>query len=339
MTKAFVAKGFLLSREALEGLAESKSLEDLAVKLKGTVYSEAVSRLQPPYMPSAFESAFREHLAYIHFKLMKTSPKSELLSAYYLKYIAWNLKTVLKSKAQDRSYDEIVGHLNLYAEELLRRRDLIVRALSATDLNEAVGILKRSEFASEAQSALKAFRETGRHQVFDVYIDRAFYSKVLDAFTREGRDNPWVRSIVAVDIDSYNTLAVLRGRLWNLTPRDIQGLIVKPTFSVKAEDLKAVMEAETLSDGLKVLLSTPYRDLVPQPEAGEEALAVLEDSFRILSYRRAAEPFIWDVHSMSVPIGLVKMKELEARNLSAIAFGVSQGLSLHEIVSRLTLLA
>jgi len=330
MVKAFVAKGTLLPQNILEGLAESKSLDDLVVKLKGTIYNEAVSRLQPPYTPRSLEAAFREHLAYIHFRLTQTTPKAELLSAYYLKYISGNLKMVLKGKAQDRPYEEIAGHIDLYAEELLGRRDLIIRALSAQDLKQAVEVFEGSEFASDAESALKVIGETSRYQVFDVYIDRAFYNKVLEAFIREAEDDRWVRDIVAVDIDSYNTLAVLRGKLWNLSPPDIRGLIIEPTFSVK--------DAETLSEGLKCLTGTTYRTLIPQVDGEEAALAALEDAFQILTYKRALKPFIWDIQGMSVVLGLVKLKELEVRNLSAIAFGVAQHLGLKDIASRLTML-
>jgi hypothetical protein len=86
---------------------------------------------------------------------------------------------------------------------------------------------------------------------------------------------------------------------------------------------------------VKILNGTPYRSFLPEGEIDEIAIAKLEDGFRILSYHRAFDPFLWDIHKVSIAIGAVKLSELEVRNISAITFGVQQHLSVKEIMSQL----
>lgn len=338
MVKSFVTKGNLLTHQIFEGLAESRSLDDVVVKLKGTVYSNSVSRLQPPFTAHKLEMVFRGHLAEMHQALLKVAPKASLLDAYYLKFIAGDLKVLLKGRAQQKTDEEIRRHLDMHAEELVGRRDLVVKALSAENLDQAVEVLEGSEFAEDAQSALAVFKETGRSQVFDVYIDKAFYKKVLGAFTEGHSKEPYVRDIVAVDADSYNALAVLRGRLWDLGPTEVRGLLIRPFFDISEKCLKDMIDAEPLTEALKILNRTAYRRIISDAEVTEAAVSGLEDSFRILGYRRAFNPFLWDFHKTSIALGAVKLSELEVRNLSAVAFGVDQRLGVKDIMSRLVFL-
>ncbi|MBI2938491.1 MAG: V-type ATPase subunit [Thaumarchaeota archaeon] len=335
MVKSFVIRGNLLSHQTLEGLAESKNLEEMVVKLRGTVYTDSVSKLSQPYDIQQMERAFKEHLANIHQALLKVAPKGALLSAYYLKHIAGDLKTLLKGKAQKIPDEELSKHIDMYMEELVGRRDLIARALSAEDLDQTVKALEDTEFGSEAEAALAIYKETGRLQIFDVYIDKAFYRRVVDAYLSQNKNEERVKDIVAVDVDGYNVLAVLRGRLWELDPAQIRSLLITPAFDVTEGDLRKMIDAESISEAVKILNGTPYRSIVPEGDVDEIAIAKLEDGFRLLSYHRAFDPFLWDIHQVSIAIGAVKLSELEVRNLSAIAFGVQQHLSVKEIMSQL----
>jgi V/A-type H+-transporting ATPase subunit C len=335
MVKSFVVRGNLLSKQALEGLAESKNLDEMMVKLRGTVYADAVSRMSQPYDIQEMERKFKERLADIHSALLKVVPKMNLLAAYYLKHIAGDLKTLLKGKAQNRSDEDISSHLDMYMEELIGRRDLIVRALTAENLEQAVNVLTDSEFGRETKDALEAYKETGRLQIFDVYIDKAFYRRVVDAYLAIHMGEERVRDIVAVDVDSYNVLATMRGRLWELELAQIRDLIITPTFDVTEGDLRKMVDAESIDEAVKILIGTPYRKIVPDGDVNEAAISKLEDGFRVLGYHRAVDPFLWDIHKTSIALGAIKLTELEVRNISAIAFGVKHHLGVKEIMSRL----
>ena len=66
IAKAYYNKGVLLSGATLEELLSAKGLDELVLRLKGTVYSPYVSKLRPPYDSKSLELLFREHLADLH---------------------------------------------------------------------------------------------------------------------------------------------------------------------------------------------------------------------------------------------------------------------------------
>ena len=350
MAKCFAEKGILLQRAMVETLAESKGLEDLVGRLKGTPYNEVVSKLTRPYTSDKLEMVFREHLAQTHYSLIKVSPQPSFLTAYYIKYLVRNLKTIAKGKALSLSYEEIASKVNLYAEELVARRDLIVRALSAPDLAGLVQALGNTEFSQEISKAVELYREKGDLRIFDTYLDKAFYTIILNEYNRLTRisiypkrrptkDQENVRPFISIDIDGYNILSVLRAKIWDLTTPQTRELAVDAAFNIPREKIQAMIGATNLNEALKKVAETPYGKLIPAGVVGEEAVRRLESELEILSYKQALKAFTWQISGLGVALALIKLKEAEVRNLSALAFGVEQGLSAKEIMSKMILLS
>jgi len=70
--KSYSKKGKLLHKSEFQTLAESRDLDELITRIKNTVYSEAVSKIQKPYTAEKIESALRSHLADVHYSIAKT---------------------------------------------------------------------------------------------------------------------------------------------------------------------------------------------------------------------------------------------------------------------------
>ena len=138
--KSFSQRGKLLSRGDLQAFAESRDLDELVTRIKNTTYSEAVAKISKPLNAEKLESALRSHLADVHFSIAKTAG-DKVLDAYYLKFITWNLKLILKGKILGKSQEELESRINLHAEELIKQRDIILKALVAKDLEETVASL------------------------------------------------------------------------------------------------------------------------------------------------------------------------------------------------------
>ena len=179
-TKAYSYRGGLIDAQAITSLTESSDLDELVTKLKATPYNAAVSRISTPYSARKIEKACYEHVSDIHCKLMKTSPGGELLSAYYLKHIARNLKIILKCKALGKSETELEEYVDLYTEELIGRRDLLVKVMTADTLQDAVDSLSGSEFYKDIITALKMYNDNPQINVFDVYIDKAYHTQLVN---------------------------------------------------------------------------------------------------------------------------------------------------------------
>ena len=340
-TKAFAIRGSLLDGSSIQKLAESTSMDELVNRLKSTPYADSLSSVAPPYTARRLELAFRERLALVHHSITQGAGRYKILQLYYLKNIAWDLKLALKARALDRTYEETVEYLDMKAEELVGRRDLIVKVLSAKDVSEAVTMLSGSEFATDAEKALSSYSAKGEIRFFDLYIDHA----VLSAISREYSLNPklyaskssdvnGVSDLVALDVDSYNVLGVLRSKLWGLSEAEVQELIISPARRVQLPTLTSMTTADSISEAVK-LIESSYRFPLQGAQSDEEVIDMVEDGFAKETRDASSLAFVWQGLSPGTILGLVKLLEFEVSNLSAVAIGVEAGMDPKKIISKL----
>jgi V/A-type H+-transporting ATPase subunit C len=327
-------RGRMLSKTELQTLAEARDMDELVTRIKNTVYLDALAKISKPYTAEKIEGALREYLVNIHAKMVSVTGGSSILSAYFLKNITWNLKIVLKGKALGKSYDELVPKVNLRAEELLGRRDIIVKALVSKNLDEAISALAGSEVAEDAAKAAAVYKDKGDLRVFDTYLDRTLYVHLGRAMNAESQSMD-VKNIVSTDIDSYNVLAVLRGKFWNLSPSDISDLIVTTTSKVTKESIQKMINTEKISEAIGELATTVYKDIIPQTATNDiEAILQLESGFESTELKRVVSAFR-TMFSVGIVVAALKLLMIEVRNLSAIASGIEQKVGTEAIVSRL----
>jgi V/A-type H+-transporting ATPase subunit C len=340
-TRSSAIKGSLLSRNTIETLVESTTLEEFVNRLRGTPYSSSLSKLQQPYSARRLELAFRERFTDIHFLLMRAASNYELLKLYYLKNIVWDLKSVLKSKALGKSDAESIEYLDLHSEELVGRRELIAKILSAKDIQEAATLLSGTEFGNDVEKAVTAYLNTKEVRFFDIYLDRSVLSKISKYYlanikfytSSRAVDRAGIGEIVAIDIDSYNVLSILRAKLWGLHANEIRDLIIQPTFKFPSSILQGMIDAELTSEAVKLLRGFTI------PESGvsdEDIINAVEERFITENKEIINRNFIWQGLGISNALALIKLIELEVRNLSAIAIGIEARLTAKDIISKLS---
>jgi V/A-type H+-transporting ATPase subunit C len=340
-TKAFALRGSILDAATVQKLAESSSLEELVNRLRSTPYADAFSSMSPPYNARRIELALRERLAVVHRSATQGAGRYKILQLYYLKNIAWDLKLALKARALGRSYEETVEYLDMKAEELVGRRDLIVKVLSARDVNEAVTMLSGSEFFSDVEKALAAYSSKGEIRFFDVYIDHAVLSAISKEYSLNSKlysaksaNVNGVGDLVALDIDAYNVLSVLRSKLWGLTEAEVQELIIAPARRVSLQALSSMAAADSVAEAVKMIESA-YRFPMQGAQSDEELIDMAEDGFAREMKDTAALAFVWQGLSPGTIMALIKLLEFEVSNLAAIAIGVEAAMDPKKILSKL----
>jgi V/A-type H+-transporting ATPase subunit C len=335
--RAFSEKGKMLSKSELESLSDSRDLDELVTRLKNTAYADVMAKLQKPFNAEKIENLLREDLVDFHSSMAKIVTRQDLLNAYYTKYIIWNLKVILKGKAMGRTYEEILPHVNMRAEELIGRRDIVVKALVAKDLDEAITTLQSSEFGADVAGAAQAYKEKGDLQIFDVYLDHSYYQALATAYTVIGKPAD-THPLIGLDVDSYNTLSTLRAKYWGLAETDIKSLRIKPTFRVQEDLLDKMANAENVKEAISIFASTVYKNVIPNDANEIEMISKIEAGFERLTYKRAVTAY-GKMFSYSTMIAAVKLKSIEVRNLGAIAFGVEQKIGSKIIMPRLLTVA
>jgi V/A-type H+-transporting ATPase subunit C len=340
-TKAFALRGTLLDTATVEKLSESSSLDELVNRLRSTPYADSFSTMAPPFNARRVELALRERLAVVHHSITQGAGRYTILQLYYLKNIAWDLKLALKARALDRPYEDTIEYLNMKAEELVGRRDLVIKVLSAKDVNEAVTMLSGTEFSSDVEKALASYLSKGEIRFFDVYIDHS----VLSAISKEFSLNPrlyaaksanvhGVGELVALDVDAYNVLSVLRSKLWGLTEAEVQELIITPARRIALPVLTSMAGADSVAEAAKMVESA-YRFPLQGAQGDEEIIDMVEDGFAKQMRDTATLAFVWQRLSPGTILALIKLLEFEVSNLAAIAIGVEAGMEPKKILSKL----
>lgn len=332
--KTYSKKGRLLQKSDFQTLAESRDLDELITRIKNTIYNDVVTELPKPYSSHGIESALREHLADIHYSIARTAGDSNIFNAYYMKFIISNLKSILKGKVLGKTQEEIESHVNLHAEELIKQRDVVIKALVAKDFEETVASLNSVEFGEEIAKASALYNEKKNLQIFDIYFDKILY-KHLGSARKNSRDLDASR-LMGLDIDFYNLLSIIRGKFWGLNEQQIQDLIVTQTSTAPKELLGRMIAAATIRDAFSELTNTKYKILIPQVENELDAIAEFEKAFEMEIYNSARKSFT-KMFSLATTIGIIKLTDFEVRNLAAIAFAVEQKIPTEITMSKLIL--
>ena len=142
--KAYSLKGKLLSKKTFQTLAESRNLDEFASRLNSTSYSDYIRKIPKPYTSNNIEINFRGKQAELYYMMMNSVGGSNLLMAYYYKFIFKNLKNIIKGKILKKNNDEIESTITLRAEELIHRKDVTLKALSSNTVEEVITNLKLS---------------------------------------------------------------------------------------------------------------------------------------------------------------------------------------------------
>ena len=331
--KSYSKRGKLLKKSDFQTLAESRDLDELMTRIKNTIYGDSIADVQKPYTSQGIESALRSHLADTHYSIAKTSGNSGVLDAYYMKFIVSNLKSILKGKALGKPQEEIETHVNLHAEELIKQRDIVIKALVSKDLEEAVASLNSVQFGEEIAKAAALYSERKNIQIFDTYFDKILIQHLAGAMKNYADKD--ATKLVGMDVDFYNILSVIRGKFWGLQEEQIQDLVVSQTPTAK-ELLGRMIAAATIKDAFNELSNTKYKNLIPQTENELDAIAEFERVFEMAIYQTAIRSFT-KMFSFATIVGITKLTAFEVRNLAAIAFAVEQKIPTEITMSKLIL--
>jgi len=311
-------------------------------RLRTTPYSDSLASLTPPFTARRLERTLRERLAEVHYSVTTGAGKYKILELYYLRHIAWDLKTALKSKALNRSYEETIEYLDMKAEEFAGRRDLIVRVLSAKDINEAVSLLSGTEFSDDVEKALASFSSKGEVRFFDLFLDHAVLTAISKEYTANFRlyassratDVAGVEDIVAADIDAYNVLSVLRSKLWSLPEAEARSLLVLPTHRVTQATLNRMIVSDSVAEAARQA-GRAIETTGQGRNSDEQIIDTVEDEFSTELRGTAAKAFVWQGLGPGTMLALVKLLEFEVGNLGAIAIGIEAKMDVKTILAKL----
>src|SRR5574338_305974 len=115
--KARGMKGKLMQKKDFQTLAESRDLDELVTRLKNTSYGDAISKITKPFTAGKIELALRDRQAEQHFTMIQASGGSNILYAYFTRFILRDLKIIVKGKILGIAQEQLESAVSLRAEE------------------------------------------------------------------------------------------------------------------------------------------------------------------------------------------------------------------------------
>ncbi|MEM1936600.1 MAG: V-type ATPase subunit [Candidatus Caldarchaeum sp.] len=336
VAKAYALRSLLMPYAVLEELADSRSLTDLVERLRTSPYGPFLAQLQKPFTALEVEKSLWRHLVHVHYGFIQTAPKPFLLKQYFMRYVYFNLKSILKGKAMNKPVDEVLKSVDLYPETLLAIRDRALRAASAKDMAEAVKELVKTELSSLVSSAVAVWESKRDFSAIDAVVDKMYVEGLLMAFKKTPRSaRKYLRPFVSMDVDTYALTTALRSRGWRLTLPQAKEFLPSQTINVKMSDVENLLTAEDVKAVFQQIQLMDYmRKVSVEDELYKTALSI-EESARNAKIRYSAESFYKTPYQQSVLAAFLVLKEVEVRNLSTIAKNIEEGVVDPAAIARL----
>lgn len=334
--KAYALKGALLDRNFIDSLASLSSVREIAERLASTPYAEVIRGPEGVDSSRKLEGMLRAALALDYYELSKWFRRAEVLKAYLGRLLGWNLKMVLRAKHQGKSFEEIMDVLYLKAEEILGRREVLVKILASSTIEEGIELLKGDPFYEPLKKALEVYKEKRDPVIFDLYIDRTVYTEIRNSVVRKRRvgrkqvDKNFME-FVELDLLKYNLSTILRAKLLGLPTSEIRELIVGLD---EVDELIKLLEARSVEEIGRCLKKLGF-DRAASAGSIESMLQAVEEELKAREVALARSAFYKRVMTPTVVLAYLKLKEVEVENLIKVALGIELGLPKDRIFSSL----
>lgn len=330
-------KSRLLSRQTLEGLAETGSVQGLLTALTNTAYRQAVeAALVRLAGMEALAEALRNDLVATLGKVRRffAGPAGELAALVLRRYDVHNVKTVLRGLAQHVPASEILASVLPIGE--LRPADL-TQLTGVADFRAAIDLLATWRLPlAWPLLELRARRPGADVPEMELALDRWHLRSALEAARAAKEEGRPLLETLMLQADAANILTALR--LIGVPERDtilrqrfgvedVTSLFIGPGHVPFALLAEAAHQA-SVAHAVQSLATTPYAALLA--EAMESyarlgRLSLFERAFAQRQLQHAAGLIARDPLGIGVLLGYIALKTNEVANLRAIAQGLMIG--------------
>ena len=321
----------LLPEARLMEMADAPSVTSLFAALEDTEYRKQLAEVprEGGVDMVAVEQAFMDNSNERYAELLKMVPEErrETIRKLLQRAEVWNLKAIVTAIHNKTPKEERLREL-MPSPTLPRER--VEMLVSAESFEQLLEFLKESEYFPALSEALKEYEQRGLAALLTA-LDKHYYTSLWNEVLRVKAQRSILMPLIGYGLDAVNLKLILRLKLEGVKPEEIDGLLIRPSYALTEEMLRAMAVAEDLRSAADVVAHTPYGKILfetlPQVEARglyavEKALDEAELKFtRWLSFMR--------FFSIAPMVAYIRMKETETRNLHAIlrlkAEGVEPG--------------
>lgn len=342
-----VRRGKLLPRDTYQKLLKM-DIPEITRFIESTEYGREITELSTKFRGiDLLENALNvnEERNYAEVKDFAKGEVGALVQRYLDRFTFWNLKTILRGRYWGASSQDIVRELLVenrddydFFQSLINAEGQglkpLIEVLGASPRTSAIAkVLRDAEVNAKDESFLL--------QAYEDALDRAYFANLLETIPANTRENQLFLQFVRHEIDVRNLQLLLRLKSRADSPANVEALLIPGGFELKGPELRRLAEAQNLEDLVERLKETKIYDKIKEPLAQAQASKSLTPVMLALTRYLAdyAQSF-GHLNPLSVlPIvNYLMRKNLEVRNIRAIARGKQSGLSEDEIENLLVVI-
>ncbi len=328
----------LVSDTKLASLAESRSTDEFAARLRDTTYGEKTAKIKPPINSRKVEHALKETLLETYAKIIINAPDyaQDFLRFKLIAFEIENVKILVKAIAAKFVLEEKLARIYPSVEDILKHHSVFEEAYRAEDLRALVHSLRKTAYSEALRLGLKRYEEIGSVQGFDIELDRDYHEKLLAAFQALPRNaKHYALFYCSIDTDSFILLTVLRGKILSYDPNFLRLSIPRHGFKIPKETTEALVMSPDFDSAFS--LGQKYYSNLTRAESPEETVVNAEKVFRRMLFEHANKSVIDQTFNVGAPLAFMAQKEVETENMKTIAVGLESALKPQDIQSELLL--
>jgi len=250
----------------------------------------------------------------------------DILAAYLRRWDFWNIKTILRGKFSNATLEEIQEDLvpagNLSEEYLL--------SLVAMDgPAEIVDALHKKQDITFPEDIMASFEKGGNLAPVEDYLDKLYYTKLLEAVTPKGKPRRLFLSYIEREIDITNLRTLLKLKQAGLSVDKVRPYFIEGGHDLDVKELTRLASSDNFEQMLDDMSKLPfYEEIKEALETAKKAGSLNDVMLSLQRYQAKQSEKFSHLYPLSVLpiIDYVIRKKIEVDNLRIIARGKATGM-------------
>ncbi len=323
----------ILSQEDLVHLANSLDIPTFRQRLL-KFFPDLVTKIFPNL--DSIHNYFTEDEILVNAKIIKNCPKSIiefLIALFLLNFEIENIKTIIKSKSQNISYEEIRRDVHLIAERILRREKILKNLIYFENFSEIHTLFKGTMYFKPLKKANEYYEQQKSLSFFDIFLDYEVLKHVLACFQKlKKTDQVLIQEFMKLYLNFYNLKTIIRGK--NL---GFQDDFLKEVTFLNHVPYRQIMEIESVNDIVNNIKNNSNQSrcfAIKRQKTIEEILGHFRDFYHqkclllIRDWRRK-NPF-----SIISPLSFLLKKRFLIEDIKFISVGIEYDMRPEDIIKR-----
>ncbi len=258
----------------------------------------------------------------------------EMVAAYLGRWDLWNVKTIMRGKFYKATNEEIQEDLvpaGSMSEEFL---NYLLTLEKIPDVLEAI---RKEKGLKVPEEVLTSFERTGALAPIEDYLDKFYYSRLLESIKPDSKPKSIFLSFIEREIDIVNLGTLLRLKKAGLGVERIRPYLIEGGHELKMSEMLRLASIEDFNQMLDELSKLRfYEEIKDALQKVKETGTLSEVSISLRKFSaKEAEKFS-HLYPLSVlpVIDYILRKKIEVDNIRAIVRGKVNGLD-PEVIKRL----